>query len=79
MGKKCFDSVWCDMVSIDDCHILLGRPWQFDKSVVHDGKKNTYTLSIKGKYIVLALVREKMETKADGGRTCCLHHNLWRK
>jgi len=39
-------------------------------------KKNTYTLSIKGKHIVLAFMREKMETKADGGRTCCLHHNL---
>ena len=78
MGKKCFDSVWCDMVLIDACHILLGRPWQFDRSVVHDGKKNTYTLSIKGKHIVLALVKEKMETKANGGRTC-LHHNLWRK
>jgi len=22
--------------------ILLGSPWQFDKSVVHDGKRNTY-------------------------------------
>jgi hypothetical protein len=42
-------------------------------------KKNTYTFSIKGKHIVLALVREKMETKVDSGRTCCLHHNLWRK
>jgi len=58
VGKKYFDNAWCDVVSIDACHILLGRPWQYDRNVVHDGRKNTYSLSIKGKKIVLAPRRD---------------------
>lgn len=27
---------------MDVCHILLGRPWQYDRGAIHDGKKNTY-------------------------------------
>jgi hypothetical protein len=58
VGKKYFDNAWCDVVSMDACHILLGRPWQYDRSVVHDGRKNTYSLSIKRKKIVLAPRRD---------------------
>jgi len=59
MGQKYIDSAWCDVVSMDVCHILLGRPW-------YDGRKNTYTLSIKRKRIVLKPIRENMETKIEG-------------
>ncbi|GLT54897.1 hypothetical protein SLA2020_280560 [Shorea laevis] len=58
IGRKYFDNAWCDVVSMDACHLLLGRPWQYDRSVVHDGRRNTYTLSIKGKKVVLAPRRE---------------------
>ncbi|KAE8663201.1 putative Quercetin 3-O-methyltransferase 1 [Hibiscus syriacus] len=58
IGRKYFDNAWYDVVSMDACHILLGRPWQYDRSVIHDGRKNTYSLSIKGKKIVLAPRRE---------------------
>jgi hypothetical protein len=61
VGKKYFDNAWCDVVSMDACHILLGRPWLYDRSVVHDGRKNTYSLSIKGKKIVLAPRREGID------------------
>eukprot|EP00253_Pinus_taeda_P006261 PITA_06261 len=30
------DKVICDIISMDVCHILLGRPWQYDRKVVHD-------------------------------------------
>jgi len=43
---------------MDACHLLLGRPWQYDRGIVHDGRQNTYTLSIKGKKVVLAPRRE---------------------
>ncbi|KAJ0963081.1 hypothetical protein J5N97_028203 [Dioscorea zingiberensis] len=59
IGQRYFDNAWCDVVSMDACHLLLGRPWQYDRSVVHDGRKNTYSLSIKGKKIVLAPRREE--------------------
>ncbi|XP_074297633.1 uncharacterized protein LOC141628378 [Silene latifolia] len=27
------------------CHILLGRPWQFDRKVEHDGRSNVYSVT----------------------------------
>jgi hypothetical protein len=35
--------MWCDVVAMDACHLLLGRSWQYDRSAHHDGKKNTYS------------------------------------
>ena len=34
---------------MDACHILLGRPWKFDRGVMHDGRKNTYQFEKYGK------------------------------
>ncbi|GJY59007.1 putative reverse transcriptase domain-containing protein [Tanacetum coccineum] len=45
IGRKYFDNVWCDVVSMDTCHILLGRPWQFDRCTTHDGRSNTYSFN----------------------------------
>lgn len=28
---------------MDVCHVWLGKPWQFDRKAMHDGKDNTYT------------------------------------
>ncbi|XP_074278573.1 uncharacterized protein LOC141602166 [Silene latifolia] len=39
------DEVWCDVLPMSACHILLGRPWQFDRKVVHQGKDNIYIVS----------------------------------
>lgn len=59
IGKKYFDNAWCNVVSMDACYLLLGRPWQYDRGVVHDGCRNTYTLSIeRKKKVVLAPQRE---------------------
>jgi len=53
IGKKYRDNVLCDVVPMSACHILLGRPWQFDRHVVHDGFKNTYSLVVDKEKIVL--------------------------
>ncbi|GKE40545.1 putative CCCH-type zinc finger family protein [Tanacetum coccineum] len=45
IGRKYFDNVWCDVVSMDACHILLERPWQFDRCTTHDGRSNTYNFN----------------------------------
>ena len=47
------DEILCDVIPMDACHILLGRPWQFDREVVHHGRTNEYELRDKGKRIVL--------------------------
>ena len=33
----------CDVVLMHAGHILLGRPWQFNRRVVHDGLLNRYS------------------------------------
>lgn len=36
------DKVLCDVCPMDACHILLGRPWQYDRFVKFDGRTNVY-------------------------------------
>ena len=38
---------------MDACHILLGRPWLYDRKVMYDGFLNTYSLFKEGKKITL--------------------------
>ena len=37
------DEVLCDVVPIQAGHLLLRRPWQFDRKVKHDGFTNKYS------------------------------------
>lgn len=60
IGSTYKDQVWCDVVTMDACHILLGRPWQFDRCVNHDGRKNTYSFMYNNIRIVLLPVREQV-------------------
>lgn len=53
IGDKYRDSIWCDVVPMDACHLLLGRPWQFDRGVFHDGRRNTYSFLFEGIKITL--------------------------
>ncbi|XP_028552314.1 uncharacterized protein LOC114580044 [Dendrobium catenatum] len=40
---------------MDVCHLILGRPWQFDAGVMYDDRANTYSLEWKGKRLRLLL------------------------
>ena len=51
------DVVWCDVASMDACHLLLGHPWQYDRRVIYDGLKKTYTFNNNGSKIVLTLLK----------------------
>ncbi|KAH9735062.1 Endonuclease [Citrus sinensis] len=53
IGSIYKDKIWCDIVAMDACHLLLGRPWQYDRNVVHDGKRNTYSFMFNNTKIVL--------------------------
>ena len=45
---------------MDVCHLLLGRPWQYDRQIIYDGFKNTYTFRKDGHEIVLAPLKPTM-------------------
>ena len=47
------DNVLCDVVPMEACHVLLGRPWQFDKQTIHDGLTNEITFTHNNKKFVL--------------------------
>uniref|UniRef100_A0A2N9GLT9 Reverse transcriptase RNase H-like domain-containing protein n=1 Tax=Fagus sylvatica TaxID=28930 RepID=A0A2N9GLT9_FAGSY len=51
---KYLDEVLCDVVPMHAGHILLGRPWQYDRRAIHDGFKNMYSFVKEGKTIKLA-------------------------
>jgi hypothetical protein len=53
------DEVLYDVVPMTACHILLGRLWQYDRRVIHDGFRNKYNLVKDGKIIKLAPLTPK--------------------
>ncbi|XP_074314382.1 uncharacterized protein LOC141649593 [Silene latifolia] len=53
IGQAYTDEVMCDIIPMDACHILLGRPWEFDRSIVHHGRNNTYSFTKDGQRITL--------------------------
>jgi len=47
------DKFLCDVVPMEACHILLGRPWQFDKKTMHNGFTNEITFTHKEKKFII--------------------------
>ncbi|XP_024010472.1 uncharacterized protein LOC112085485 [Eutrema salsugineum] len=47
------DEVLCDILPMEASHILLGRPWQSDRQVMHDGFTNRHKFEFKGRKTVL--------------------------
>ena len=66
--STCADYVDCDVVPMQACSLLLGRPWQFDKNSVHHGRNNQYTLVQKDKNITFLPMTPKSILKDDINR-----------
>ncbi|XP_059288236.1 uncharacterized protein LOC132041548 [Lycium ferocissimum] len=47
------DEILCDVVPMQACHLLLGRPWQLDVDAQHSGRTNKYSFVVKGKKYIL--------------------------
>lgn len=60
MGNTVDDEAWCDVIPMDACHILLGRPWLFDKNMVHLTRANTYSFHKDGKKLTLQPLKEEL-------------------
>ncbi|GKB78780.1 putative reverse transcriptase domain-containing protein, partial [Tanacetum coccineum] len=53
VGNTYKDNSWCDVVSNDACHLLLGRHWEYDRDITHNGRTNTYSFLFGGVKITL--------------------------
>jgi len=63
IGKTYKDEICCDIVPMDACHVLLGRPWLFDRRVMHDGRMDTYTFTKDHKKITLTPLKSSFPSK----------------
>ncbi|XP_076938109.1 uncharacterized protein LOC143606112 [Bidens hawaiensis] len=67
VGTTYKDDVWCDVVATDTCHLLLGRPWEFDRRIEHNGRSNTYSFMLGRVKITLVPSKPKeLVTKPSG-------------
>ena len=71
------DTVECDVVPMTVCHLILGRPWQFDRHAIHDGYDNTYAFKWQGKGVkllpmtpaqIVAANKQKKAREGEGGK-----------
>ena len=53
------DEVMCDVVPTQAGDLLLGRPWQFDRRVKHDGYTNKYSFVFHERPITLVPMTPK--------------------
>ncbi|KAK1649106.1 hypothetical protein QYE76_066911 [Lolium multiflorum] len=60
------DTVDCDVVPMTVCHMLLGRPWQYDKKANHDGYTNAYSFKVNDKTYILRPMTPTSKTGSLG-------------
>ncbi|XP_057819424.1 uncharacterized protein LOC131032466 [Cryptomeria japonica] len=60
------DKVLCDIIPMDVCHLLLGKPWQFDRRAQHDGHKNIYAIEKDGVSYTLEPLQQDMGATHEG-------------
>ena len=58
IGPYYRDRTYCDIAPIDVSHLFLGRPWEFDRKIIHDGALNTYSFTWETHQILLLPSRE---------------------
>ena len=64
------DEVVCDVFPMNTCHLFLGRPWQYDRNVLHHGMSNTYPFKLyKRKWTFTSLTRVELHKLKIGRET----------
>ncbi|XP_010678245.1 uncharacterized protein LOC104893810 [Beta vulgaris subsp. vulgaris] len=79
------DQLWCDALPMTACSLLLGRPWQSDRHVMHNGKTNAYSVLMRDKRMILQSLppksrrpKEKEKDNQDKAHVCIssCHHEV---
>ena len=56
------NQVLYDIVDMNNCHLLLGRPWQYDRRAMHDCVKNVFTIVKDGnKHSLIPLQKKEVD------------------
>ncbi|KAF9678696.1 hypothetical protein SADUNF_Sadunf07G0061900 [Salix dunnii] len=58
IGRNYIDEITCDVVKMDACHMILGRPWQYDMDATYRGQDNVYVFMSGGQKVVLSPLNE---------------------
>jgi hypothetical protein len=56
--------VECNVLPLEVCFLLLGRPWQYDRNVTHAGRANTYSFVHDGEQQTLKPMQDD-QIKSD--------------
>jgi len=62
--KNYVDEVTCDIVEMDACHIILGRPWQYDVDATYRGRDNVYFFMKGNLKVMLGPIKEELTSSA---------------
>ena len=57
---------------MDACHLLLGRPWQYDLRVIYDYFQNTFAFNKDGNKIVLAPLQPLLPLELEKEKSAML-------
>jgi hypothetical protein len=57
--SKYYDKVLCDVVLMQASYMLLGKLWQYDRRVTHDGVTNSYSSKMNRRHITLVSLTPK--------------------
>ncbi|XP_073263062.1 uncharacterized protein [Populus alba] len=58
IGKHYVDEITCDVVTMDACHMILGRPWKYDVDITYKGRDNVYIFMRGEQKVVLGPLKE---------------------
>src|SRR6266542_988283 len=64
------DYIDCDVVPMQACSMLFGKPWQYDKDTLHHGKSNQYSFMHNEKKLVLHPMSPDAILKDEIARAC---------
>ncbi|KAL1563915.1 hypothetical protein AAHA92_06332 [Salvia divinorum] len=59
------DEVLCDIIPMTACHVLLGRPWEYDRRVYKNGHTNEYFHMLNGMKVRLRPLTPKEVYEAN--------------
>lgn len=68
MGKSYVSEMLCDVVKMDACHLILGRPWHYDVDATHRCRDKVYVFFKNDMKIVLGPIKEGVYPKLSKWR-----------